>query len=118
MEFIRKIIFHGDYFAEFYDKQSSAVKRKINYVLSLVCTEEQIPSKFFKSVEGAAGLFEIRVEMEGNIYRIFCCFDEGKLVVFFNGFQKKSQKTPSQEIKKAVAIMKSYFQNKKGGTEK
>lgn len=110
---VRRIIFHGEYFAEFYDAQTPSVKRKINYVLSLICEEEQIPSKFFKSIEGAAGLFEIRVEMEGNIYRIFCCFDEGKLVVLFNGFQKKSSKTPPQEIKKAIAIMKSYFQSKK-----
>lgn len=113
MEYIRKIIIHGDYFADFYDKQPLSVQRKINYVLTLVCTKEQIPSKFFKSIESVAGLFEIRIEIEGNIYRIFCCFDEGKLIVLFNGFQKKSQKTPKQEIKKAEMIMKSYFQSKR-----
>ena len=34
MEYKRKIIVYGDYFAEFYDKQISSVKNKINYVLN------------------------------------------------------------------------------------
>lgn len=58
------------------------------------------------------GLYEIRVKLTGNIYRIFCCFDEGKLVVLFNAFQKKTQKTPQSEIAKAVNIMNEYFKNK------
>ena len=69
---------------------------------------ERVPTKFFKSIEGRKGLFEIRVEYESNIYRIFCCFDKGSLVVLFNGFQKKSQKTPKQEIEKALKIMEEY----------
>lgn len=109
MKCIRDITIYGDYFAEFYDEQTLSVKRKINYVLNLVRFEEQIPSKFFRNIETVAGLFEIRIEMESNIFRIFCCFDEGKLVVLFNGFQKKTQKTPSKEIKKAANIMKEYF---------
>jgi len=58
-------------------------------------------------------LFEIRIEFESNIYRIFCCFDEGNLVVLFNGFQKKSQKTPKREIEKAIRIKAEYFEYKK-----
>ena len=82
--------------------------------MSLVRTEEQIPIKFFKSIEGIDGLYEIRVEAEGNIFRIFCCFDEGRLVVLFNGFQKKKQKTPFKEIQRAQAIINEYFTIKKG----
>ena len=115
---IRKIIIHGDYFADFFDAQTLFVQRKINYVLSLICTEEKIPFKFFRNIETVTDLFEIRVELEGNIYRIFCCFDEGQLVVLFNGFQKKTQKTPQQEIKKATEIMKDYLKSKKKGTKK
>ena len=59
------------------------------------------------------GLFEIRVEDQGNIYRIFCCMDEGNLVILFNGFQKKTQKTPRKEIETAKRIMNEYFDNKK-----
>ncbi len=117
MKYVREITFYENYFADFYDKLSLIVQRKINYVLNLIRVEEQIPAKFFKNVEGVMGLFEIRVEIESNIYRIFCCFDEGKLIVLFNGFQKKSKKAPSREIKKATSIMKSYFQSKKKGSE-
>lgn len=118
MKYIREIIIYNDYFAEFYDEQTLSVQRKINYVLNLIRVEEKIPSKFFKSIENTDGLFEIRIEIEGNIYRIFCCFDEGRLVVLFNGFQKKTQKTPPQEIKRAITIMDEYFNSKKKGTER
>lgn len=117
MESVREIIIHGDYFAEFYDELAQNVRRKINFVLSVVRTEQNIPAKFFRSIETVAGLFEVRVEADGNIYRIFCCFDEGKLVVLFNGFQKKTQKTPAKEIRKAAAIMKEYFEMKKGNND-
>lgn len=90
MEYRRKIVVHGDYFADFYDKQSLVVRRKINYVLNLVRTEEQIPAKFLKNIEGSNGLFEVRIEMEGNIFRIFCCFDEGKLVVLFRRIKEST----------------------------
>lgn len=82
---------------------------------------ERIPTKFFKSIEGVKGLFEIRIEYEGNIYRIFCCFDRGNLVILFNGFQKKSQKTPTKELVKAEKIMEEYFneqKDKKNGSKK
>lgn len=74
---------------------------------------ERVPGKFFKSIEGIKGLFEIRIEYESNIYRIFCCFDKGNLVVLFNGFQKKSQKTPTKELHKAKKIMDEYFGEQK-----
>ncbi len=72
----------------------------------------RIPKKFFEHITGTDGLFEIRIEFESNIYRIFCCFDEGKLVVLFNGFIKKSQKTPQKEIEKALKIKQEYFNSK------
>ena len=71
-----------------------------------------MPSSILKSIEGKKGLFEIRVEFGGDIFRILCCFDEGSLVILFNGFQKKTQKTPSNEIEKADKLMKEYFENK------
>ena len=118
MKYVREITIHGDYFAEFYDEQTLSVQRKITYVLNLIRVEEKIPIKFFRKIENVANLFEIRIEMGGNIYRIFCCFDEGRLVVLFNGFQKKTQKTLPQEINKATAIMNDYFNSKKKGTER
>jgi len=89
------------------------VKNKIDQVLFLVKMAERIPSKFFKHMNGTVGLFEIRIEYQSNIYRIFCCFDEGKLVILLNGFQKKSQKTPKKEIEKALRIKNEYFDLKR-----
>jgi phage-related protein len=89
------------------------VQQKIDYVLFLVSIAERIPKKFFRQLIGTNALYEIRVEYESNIYRIFCCFDEENLVVLFNGFQKKSQKTPKKELEKALRIMKEYFEFKK-----
>lgn len=109
---IRKIIFHENHFIEFYQKQNPKVKGKIQYVFELIKQVDRVPEKFLKHLTGTNGLYEIRVEYQSNIYRIFCCFDEGKLVVLFNGFQKKTQKTPQKEIDKAEQLMKDYFQDK------
>jgi phage-related protein len=87
-------------------------------VLFLISVTERIPTKFFQQISGTEGLYEIRIEFESNIFRIFCCFDEGKLVVLFNGFQKKTQKTPGKEIDKALSIKKEYFENKMKGNLK
>jgi len=117
MEQKRKLIFFKNYFDDFYNSLSSKVKDKIDYVLFLVTVANRIPSKFFEHVTGTDGLFELRIEYESNIYRIFCCFDEGNLVVLFNGFQKKSQKTPRAEIDKALKIKEEYFKSKRNGKE-
>ena len=109
----REIRFFKHYFNEFYVAQSEKVRRKIAQTLVWLQTLDRLPASIFKSIEGKKGLFEIRVEFGGDIYRIFCCFDEGSLVILFNGFQKKTQKTPSNEIEKADKLMKEYFNNKK-----
>jgi len=114
---VRKIIFFENYFIEFYQKQNTKVKRKIQYAFELLKQVEQVPEKFLKHIAGTNGLYEIRIEYQSNIYRIFCCFDKGKLVVLFNGFQKKTQKTPKKELEKAKKLMKLYFgqKNKENG---
>jgi phage-related protein len=112
MERLRQIIYFRDYFLDFFDQQTEKVKEKIDHVLFVVTVADRIPQNFFQYLEGTNGLYEIRVEFQGNIYRIFCCFDEGKVVVLFNGFQKKSQKTPTGELDKAVKIMNDYFDEK------
>ncbi len=105
----RQIIFHGHYFQEFYVQQPEKVRKKIGYVFRIVETVDKIPEKFLKHLEGTDGLFEIRVEVGSDIFRVFCCFDKGNLVVLFNAFQKKSQKTPKQEIELAEKLRAEYF---------
>ena len=108
----RKIIFHGNHFIDFYKDLDSKVKAKIQYVFELIRQVEKVPLKFLSPMTGYDGLFEIRIEYQSNIYRIFCCFDEGRLVVLFNGFQKKTQKTPKTEIEKAMRLKNEYFELK------
>lgn len=110
MKIIREIIFYKQYFYDFFGPLSEKLKNKIDEVLFMITTVEKVPRKFFSKMEGTKGLFEIRIEFESNIYRIFCCFDQGNVVVLFNGFQKKSQKTPRKEIEKAEKLMKEYFE--------
>jgi phage-related protein len=109
MESIREIVFYKDYFNDFFETLDNKAKDKVDEVLFMITILDRIPKKFFKSIEGIKGLYEIRIEFESNIYRIFCCFDKGNLIILFNGFQKKSQKTPNNELKKAEKILNDYF---------
>jgi len=109
----RQIIFHGDYFLDFYKGLDIKVKEKIQYVFELIKQVDRVPEKFLAPLTGYEGLYEIRIEYMSNIYRVFCCFDQGRLVVLFNGFQKKTQKTPKNEIEKAMRLKEEYFKLKK-----
>ena len=108
----REIRFYKHYFNEFYVAQSDKVRIKIAQTLVWLQTLDRLPITILKSIEGKKGLFEIRIEFGGDIFRVFCCFDEGSLVILFNGFQKKTQKIPSGEIEKAERLMKEYFESK------
>ncbi len=118
MEKERQIIFHKYYFQDFYIQQPLKVKEKIGYVLKMIKTVDRVPEKFLKHLESTDGLYEIRVEVSSNIYRIFCCFDKGNIIVLFNGFQKKGQKTPKQELVFALQLKKEYFNLKNVNNEK
>lgn len=110
--FVRQIFYYKDYYLRFFNPLKSEVKLKINWTLQLIATTERIPSKYFEHLTGSSGLYEIRVSVGSDIYRIFCFFDEGKLIVLVNGFQKKSQKTPKQELELAEKLKKEYFYEK------
>ena len=97
---------------------NDSVREKIGYVFRVIETVDKISEKFLKHIEGSDGLYEIRIESGSNIYRIFCCFDRGNLVVLFNGFQKKTQKTPKQEIELAEKLKSEYFTSKGEQNEK
>jgi len=113
MKIQRKIIFHEHYFHDFYLEQTEKVQEKIEYAFKIVQTVQNVPKKFLDHLTGTDGLYEIRIEFESNIFRIFCCFDKGNLVVLLNGFQKKTQKTPKSEIDLAIKLKNEYFNSKK-----
>ncbi|MBN2767195.1 MAG: type II toxin-antitoxin system RelE/ParE family toxin [Paludibacteraceae bacterium] len=108
----RTIIFYQNHFIDFYKELNPKVKEKIKYVLELIKQVERVPEKFLAPMTGYEGLFEIRIEYQSNIFRVFCCFDQGQLIVLFNGFQEKSQKTPKTEIERAMKLKTEYFENK------
>ena len=109
----RQVIAYKHYFLDFYKKLPKTVQAKIEWTLQLIKVMNPGPEKYFKHIEGTKGLYEIRVEVSGNIYRIFSFFDKGNLVVLGNSFQKKTQKTPKAEIEKALKIMEEYYHEKK-----
>ena len=99
---------------DFFNNLKPEVQRKFNWTLKLIGTIDRIPIKYFKYLENTSGIFEVRVEVGTDIYRVFSFFDEGKLIVLVNGFQKKSQKTPKGEIELAEKLKKKYYDEKKG----
>lgn len=109
----RTIIFYKDYFEDFFVKQQDKVKDKIIWIFELIEELPRVPETYLKHIENTDGLFEIRVQLGSDIFRIFCFFDRGQLVVLANGFQKKTQKTPKQEIEKAIKIKDEYGNREK-----
>ena len=109
---VRKVILFKRYFDEFFDKQPRKVQEKLYWSINILRTVEDIPRNHLKALAGTNGLMEMRTQFGGNIYRVFCFFDEGKLVVLANGFQKKTQKTPKSEIDKAIKIKSEYEKEK------
>ena len=105
---IRTVTFYKDYFSEFFIKQREKVKDKITWTLELIEQLEKVPETYLKHIENTDGLYEVRVKQGSDIFRIFCFFDKGKLIVLANGFQKKTQKTPKKEIDKALKIKQEY----------
>ncbi len=110
--FTREIVYYRHYYLQFFNKQRSEVKKKLNWTLYLIATIEKVPEKYFKHIIGSDGIYEVRVEVGSDIFRVFCFFDKGKLVVLANGFQKKTQKTPKNEIEQAERIKAAYFNEK------
>jgi phage-related protein len=104
---------YGNDFWDFYNSQAKPVQNKIDWVIGLVLTLKVVPEKFFKHLKGSDGLYEIRVKVGSNIYRIFCFFDKGNLIILLNGFQKKSTKTPKNEIRKAEQLKQQYYEDQK-----
>ena len=103
----RRILTYGGYFEAFMSSLKEKEQEKIQYGLLLLKTQDRLPKKFVKHIRD--GIYELRTEYGGNIFRVFFIFDEGKIIVLFNGFQNKSQKTPLTEMDKALKIKEAYY---------
>ena len=115
---VREVVTYKEYFDDFFKAQPQKVRDKIIKVLDIIEQVERIPTTYLKYIEGTNGLFEVRVQLGSNIFRIFCFFDGNKFVILLTGFQKKTQKTPPKEINRAVRLMNEYYEEKRTETNR
>ena len=108
----RTALFYKNYFENFFIQQNNRVKEKTLWTIRLIEDVEVVPSIYLKSISGIDGIYEIRIQTGSDIFRIFCFFDKENLIVIGNGFQKKTQKTPKNEITKAIQIKLKYENEK------
>lgn len=112
MDKVRQVIAYQSHFEDFLKKQPVKVQDKIYKIIEAIEILERVPSTYLTAITGTKGLYEARIKLGSNIWRVFCFFDKGQLVILLNGFVKKSQKTPVQEIAKAIRLMEKYFSEK------
>jgi phage-related protein len=113
MEKIREIIAYKNHFEDFLKSQPVKVQNKIFKIIEAIETLERIPTTYLKIITGTNGLYEARIQLGSDIWRVFCFFDKGRLVILLNGFQKKKEKTPKNEINKAINLMNEYYESRK-----
>lgn len=106
----RKILFYKRYFPDFFQSLEVGARDKVAYVLDMLKTQQRLNRNFVKHIQD--GIYELRAQHNGNIYRAFFIFDSGNIVMLFNGFQKKQQKTPQSEINMAVKLKNEYYASK------
>ena len=113
MEKIRFIVVYKHYFEEFLRNQPVKVQDKIYKIFEIIEYQQHIPSRHIEHIQGTDGLYETKISLGSDICRVFCFFDEGRLVILLNGFQKKSQPPPKTEISLAQRLMNEYYEEKK-----
>jgi len=115
LEKIRTIVAYKHYFEEFLVKQPVKIQNKIYKILEIIEYQQFIPTRYLRHLKGTSGLYETKFSLGTNTWRVFCFFDEGRLVILLNGFQKKTQKTPKTEIAIALKLKEEYFEEKRKG---
>ena len=112
MQKIRTVEYYKRYALDFINSQGPKVTATLNWTIGLIERVPRVPENYLKHLEGTDGLYEIRAQHGSDIFRLFCVFDGGNVILLFNGFQKKTQKTPPNEIERALKIKKEYEQEK------
>ena len=114
---MRKILFYqtsagAKPIETFLDHLSSKQAQKVAWVLKIVEDFERIPSQYFKKMVNTEDLWEVRITIESNIFRLLCFFDGPDIIVLTHALQKKTQKTPIQAIRIAEERKNDYFRRK------
>lgn len=112
---VREVIAYKRYFIDFMSSLPQKMQDKVAKLITYIETVHNVPSTYLKHIKGTKGLFELRARLSKDIVRVFCFFDEGRLVVLLSGFVKKTQKTPKDEIEKALRLMEEYYIEKDAG---
>jgi len=111
-ESIREIYYYKDHYFKFFNQLNKSAQEKCNWTIQLIATTRYVPSKYFRDIINSNGIYEIRVENGSYIYRIFCFFDKGNIIILLNGYQKKDQKTKPSEILLANKLKDEYYDEK------
>lgn len=98
---------------EFLDSLTGKQADKVTWTLSLVEELQIVPKQYFKKLTGTVDIWEVRIELGNDIFRLLGFFDRGNLVILTNGFVKKTQKTPASEIALAEERKRDYLSRKK-----
>lgn len=109
----RQLYFYKNYFEEFFRVQSKRVRYKVLWTLRIVSELENVPEKYLKRLRGTSGIYEVRIRVGTNVYRVFCFFDRDDIIVVGHGFQKKDQKVPRSEILKAEEVKRKYYEEER-----
>lgn len=97
---------------EFLDALPGKVAQKVAWVLRLLEDLDMVPITYFKKLIGTEDIWECRIQYGSNIYRLFCFFESHSVVILTHGFEKKSMKTPRQEIERAESYRRDYLKRK------
>ncbi len=97
---------------DFLDSLPGKVAQKVTWVLQILETYDILPAIYFKKLSNS-DIWECRIQFGSNIYRIFCFYDIGSIIILTHGIIKKSQKTPKKEIEKAEYYKKDYLLRRK-----
>lgn len=108
---MRKIVTYKSYFMDFVATLSEQECRKLQRALDLFKVEDRMPRHYIKFIRD--GVYEFRVNYGNNEFRIFFIYDGDTIVVLFNAFRKKTQKTPEREIEKAIRLKEEYYETKR-----
>lgn len=108
---IREVVAYKHYFEDFLNTQPVKIQDKIFKIIEAIETLERVPASYLKFIVGSPGLYEARIRLGSNIWRVFCFFEKEQLVILLNGFSKKTQKLPKKEIEKAIRLMYEYYEH-------
>lgn len=110
----RKIVFYRTYdgkcpVEEFLDSLPGKVANKITWVLRIIRELDRIPEIYFKKLIGTDEIWECRIRLGSNVYRLLGFFAGHATLVLTNGFLKNSDKTPRKETHMAELSRREYF---------